>query len=219
MKWLKRVALGLGVLAALGALVFGYLWWRMHQEPDDFANAAAVDPAEAERVLADMNENQAPDDDGRPEPWGTRGGWGRKRPPAKGAPPSRPYRIALTDRQVAALVSRHVMRGGGIGEVRVAVRDRDLFAAGRLTGTALAGSVVSITAVPSAGSRGRLCLALGQARVGGQAIPQDLLEQLGAQAGQKIPRSVCMNARGAGLPGPVTNVRIANGKVVVEGMR
>ena len=103
--------------------------------------------------------------------------------------------------------------------MRVAVREHDLFAAGRLRGTALSGSVVSLTAVPSAGARGRLCLALGQARVGGQAIPAELLEELGARSGQKVPRAVCMSARAVGLPGPVRAVRVTGGKVVVEGTR
>lgn len=220
MKWLRRGALSLCVVTLAGALVLAVLWRRLRQEPDDFSRAPSMDAAEAERVLRDLGRNDSAASAPAEEHWNPKGGWGRKRPPAPGAAP-RPYRLALTDRQVAALVVRQVTRSvrGQIGDVRVAVRERDIFAAGRLQGTALSGAVVSITAVPSAGARGRLCLALGQARVGGQAIPTQLLEELGARAGQKMPRAVCMSARGAGLPGPVRTVRIAGGKVVVDGVR
>jgi hypothetical protein len=104
--------------------------------------------------------------------------------------------------------------------VRVVVRDHDLFAAGRLQGASvLAGTVVSISAVPSAGANGRLCLALGEPNVGGQRIPEQVLQELGAQAGQKMPRAVCLSPRFVGLPGPVRAVRITNGAVVVDGLR
>lgn len=219
MKWLRRVALAVGVLALAGGLVLAFLWWRLRQEPEDFGRASTMDAAEAERVLRDLG-HEAPVQTPAEDRWDPRGGWGRKRPPSKAAPP-RPYRLALTDRQVAAIVVRQVVRSarGQVGDVRVAVREHDLFAAGRLRGTALSGSVVSITAVPSAGARGRLCLALGQARVGGQAIPAELLEELGARSGQKMPRTVCMSARAIGLPGPVRAVRVTGGRVVVEGSR
>lgn len=216
MKWLRRlaIAMGLSLVAAVG--VATYVWWQMHREPDDFANAPAMDAAEAERVLREIGKTPpAP----VTEEWSTKGGWGRKRPPSPAAAP-RPYRVALTDRQVAALVVTHVARaaGGQVGDIRVVVREHDLFAAGRLQGTAFSGSVVSMTGVPSA-RHGRLCLALGEPRVGGQRIPEDLLQELGAQAGQKMPRMLCLAPRAIGLPGPVRSARISEGKVVVEGER
>jgi len=200
-------------------LATGVLWWRLHQEPPELAGAPVMDEAEAERVVHDLSRPRAATPT-PPQKRNTRGGWGRKRPPRPGAQPL-PYRLTLGQRQVTAIVVTQVGKAapGQVGDIRVAVRDHDLLAAGRLRGTVLSGSTVSIAAVPAAGRRGRLCLALGEPRVGGQRIPGTVIDEIGGQEGAKMPHSICLSPRAAGLPGPVRSVRIANGSVVVEGMR
>lgn len=225
MKWLRRIALAIGVLVALAAVGAGVLWWRLRQDPAEIAGAPTMDVAEAERVLSEMARRQSaePPDDDRPRlkvhPAPPRQD---RRPVRHDTPPAerRPYRLTLDARQVAALVVTQVARlaRDRADDVRVVVREHDLFAAARLRGTALAGSVLSIAAVPGAGRGGRLCLRLGEPHVGGQRIPAELVEQLGGP-GAHVPRSICMNARAVGLPGPVHAARVGRGGVVVEGVR
>ena len=219
-KWLRRTGVVVGAIAAVVALAAGILWWRLHQEPAELADTPAMNAAEAEHVLQELSRPSAPPPPGPKGPWNPRGGWGRKRPP-RAEPEPRPYRLTLGQRQVAAIVVTQVARaaGGQLGDIRVAIRESDLLAAGKLRGTILSGSTVSIAAVPSAGRGGRLCLSLGEPRVGGQRIPSEVIDEIGGQAGAKMPRSICLRPRGAGLPGPVRAVRIANGNVVVDGVR
>ncbi|MBI2895141.1 MAG: hypothetical protein HYY06_16420 [Deltaproteobacteria bacterium] len=208
MKWLKRIAVGLGLFVLVAALAAGVFYWRMRSEPDFMEGAPVVQPSDAKRIVEELARET------RPEP-PRRSADGEGRRPR----PSVPYRLALNERQVTALVvsgaSGHL--GGEIGDLTVRIRERDLVAAGRLRTTALAGSVVSLAAKPGVGARGRLCLALGRPMVGGQEIPEELIRELGGQGA--VPRRICVSARGAGLPGPLRSIRVAGGSVIVEGTR
>jgi hypothetical protein len=203
MKWLRRVLFALGAVL-LAAVALGVLLWvRATREPEFLRSARTVSIDEAQDIVARIEAGPGTSPADRLEPRTGR--------------PAAPYRLALDERQIAALVIAYAPGefARQVSGLRVRVRERDVVAAGTLRPEPLAGQTAWIAVRPSARG-GRLCADLGALHVGDAEVPDRLLRELAG--GRPIPRRACTPPRPP-LPGPVRGVEIVDGTVVVTGVR
>jgi len=204
MKWVRRALLGLAAILVAGIAVVAFFYYRATREPEFLRSARTVSADEAQSIVARISASPGTSSADRIAS-------GRKGRPAV------PYRLQLDERQVAALVIANAPRAltEQVSGLRVRIRDSDVVAAGTLRHEPLAGQTAWIAVRPSARA-GQLCVDIGGLHLGDAEIPDRLLREL--SGGRPIPRRQCVPPRPP-LPGPVREVSIVSGTVVVTGVR
>ena len=198
MRWVKRGLVAIAALVVVVVAIGGWYFWRASTEPEFLEGAPSVTPAEARELVAKLTAAPA-----------------AVVQPAPGAPPT-PYRLSLDERQIAAIVVANAPPAltGSVRDLRVRIRASDLVAAGTMRASPMEGQTAWIDVRPSVGSGGSLCLGFGRLHLGEAEVPDSLVREL--SGGRGIPARRCAPARGL-LPGPLTSLQIAGGRVELRG--